>query len=226
MICTTCDQENPEGMTFCGNCGARLDAPPDDTPRQEFLSDDFVGRQREMGDLIGSLDGAFRGQGRLVMLVGDPGIGKTRTAQELSAIAEQRGAKVLWGRCHEQQGMPPYWPWVQAIRDYVQGCEPEQLRSDLGNGAANIGEIVPEVREKLPGIDKPSSTDSPEQARFRLFDSITTFLRNASQVQPIVIVLDNLHWADRPSLLLLEFLGQELEVAHLLVLGTHSREQG
>ena len=70
----------------------------------------FVGRQREMAELTAALDDTLSGHGRMVMLVGEPGIGKTRTAQELAALAEQRGAQVLWGRCYEGEGAPPYWP--------------------------------------------------------------------------------------------------------------------
>ena len=72
-----------------------------------------------MGELKACLEDALSGRGRLVTLVGEPGIGKTRTAQELATYAGLRSAQVLWGRCYEEQGMPPYWPWVQAIRSYV-----------------------------------------------------------------------------------------------------------
>ena len=97
----------------------------------------FVGRQREMGELKAALDDANSGHGRLVMLAGDPGIGKTRTAQELAYYAEARGAKALWGWCYEGEGAPPFWPWVQPLRSYVQQTEPEQLASAMGPGAAS-----------------------------------------------------------------------------------------
>ena len=160
----------------------------------------FVGREREMAELKVALDEAISGRGRLVMLAGEPGIGKTRTVQELADIAEERGVKVLWGRSLEQQGSPPYWPWVQIIRSYVREREAEQLRSEMGSGAAAIAEIVPEVRQQLAGRETPVELD-PEQARFRLFDSITTFLKNAASSQPLMLVLDDLHWSDKPSLL-------------------------
>ena len=80
-----------------------------------------------MAELRGALDDALSGQGRLVMLAGEPGIGKTRTAQELASYAEGQGAKVLWGWCYEEGGAPPYWPWVQTIRSYVQQCDAAQL---------------------------------------------------------------------------------------------------
>ena len=180
----------------------------------------FVGRQREMGELKGCLEDALSGRGRLVTLVGEPGIGKTRTAQELATYAGLRGAQVLWGRCYEEQGAPPYWPWVQAIRSYVRDIDPEQLRSDMGAGAADIAEVVSDVREQLPGLESPHQLE-PEQARFRLFDSITAFLKCAARRKPMVLVLDDLHWADHPSLLLLEFVARELANSRVMVIGTY-----
>jgi DNA-binding CsgD family transcriptional regulator len=180
----------------------------------------FVGRQQEMGKLKGVLEDALSGQGQLLMLVGQPGIGKTRTAQELAAHAETRGAQVLWGWCYEEEGAPPFWPWVQPIRAYVQQRDPEQLQSEMGPGAADIAEVVSEARGKLPNLEPPPVLP-PEQARFRLFDSITTFLKNAAQSQPLMLVLDDLHWADKPSLLLLQFLARQLTESHLLVVGCY-----
>jgi len=180
----------------------------------------FVGRQQEMGELKACLEDALSGRGRLVMLVGEPGIGKTRTAQELATYAGLRGAQVLWGRSYEEQGVPPYWPWVQAIRSYVRDRDPEQLRSEMGAGAADIAEVVSDVLERLPDL-QPAPQLEPEQARFRLFDSIAAFLKTASQRQPLVLVLDDLHWADQPSLSLLEFMARELGGSRLLVIGTY-----
>jgi tetratricopeptide (TPR) repeat protein len=181
---------------------------------------EFVGRQREMGELRVILEDALSSQGQLLMLVGEPGIGKTRTAQELAAHAGARGAQVLWGWCYEEEGAPPFWPWLQPIRSYVQQRDPEQLKAEMGPGAADIAEVMSEVRDKLPGLEPPPALP-PEQARFRLFDSITTFLKNAAQSQPLMLVLDDLHWSDKPSLLLLQFLARQLTESHLLVVGCY-----
>jgi tetratricopeptide (TPR) repeat protein len=180
----------------------------------------FVGRHREIDELQVALKDALSGQGHLVMLVGEPGIGKTRIAQEIAANAEEASAQPLWGRCYEGEGAPPYWPWVQILRSYIQQQDSDQLRSHMGAGAADIGKIIPQVREKLPGLEPPPALE-PEQARFRLFDSITTFLKNTSQTQPLVLVLDDLHWADKPSLLLLQFLARNLAKSRLLVVGCY-----
>lgn len=180
----------------------------------------FVGRQREMDELRAALEETIAGRGRLAMLVGEPGIGKTRTAQELAAYAETRGTQVLWGRCYEEDGAPPYWPWVQAIRSYAQTRTAEQLQDEMGPSAADIAEIVPEIGRKLPDLMTPAELP-PEQARFRLFDSITSFFKSAGRSQPLFLVLDDLHWADEPSLLLLQFLAQQLSDSCVLVLGCY-----
>jgi DNA-binding CsgD family transcriptional regulator len=180
----------------------------------------FVGREREMAELKSAMDDTVTGAGRIVMLAGEPGIGKTRTAQELASYAESLGAQVWWGSCHEQQGAPPYWPWVQPIRSYIQLTDPESLGAQMGAGAADISEIIPEVRDKLPNLD-PAPSLEPVQARFRLFDSISRFLRNLAQTRPLMLVLDDLHWADQPSLLLLEFLASQLSDSKIMVVGTY-----
>ncbi len=107
-----------------------------------------MGRQLEMAELKASLEDALSGRGRLVMLVGEPGIGKTRTSLELSILAQGIGFNILWGRCYEDEGAPPYWPWLQAIRSYVRECDARRLESELGYGAADIADVVPEIRAR------------------------------------------------------------------------------
>ena len=106
----------------------------------------FVGRQHEMAQLNSAMDDAISGQGRLITLAGEPGIGKTRTAQELASYAESLGAQVFWGWCYEQQGAPPYWPWVQPIRSYIQRTDAELLGTQMGPGAVSMA-IDPAQRD-------------------------------------------------------------------------------
>ena len=192
----------------------------DANPLDRLAGGVFVGREKEMDELRAGLEDALSGRGRLLMLVGEPGIGKTRTSEEFATYAGLRNAQVLWGRCYEGEGAPAYWPWVQVVRSYVHDRDPKELMSEMGPGAADIAQVVSEVRERLPGLPTPPALE-PEQARFRLFDSITTFLKNASNGQPVVLILDDLHWADKPSLLLLQFLARELRGARLMVLATY-----
>ncbi len=117
MICPACGQENRESARFCDGCAASLttsSARQVATPAFDGFapSEGFVGRRQELAELKLALEDAMSGQGRLVMLAGEPGIGKTRTTQELATYAETRGAQVLWGWCYEEEGAPPYWPWV------------------------------------------------------------------------------------------------------------------
>jgi tetratricopeptide (TPR) repeat protein len=179
-----------------------------------------VGREREVDKLCEAADLALAGRGRLVLISGEPGIGKTRLAEQLTTYAHLRDALVLWGRCYEGDGAPAYWPWMQVVRAYSVDHDPAALGATMGAGAADIAEIVSEVRRRLPDLE-PAPAVGAEQARFRLFDSVTTFLVNASRREPLVVVLDDLHCADRPSLALLEFLAPQLGDARLLVVGMY-----
>ncbi len=183
--------------------------------------DIFVGREREMAELTSALDDALSGRGRVVMLVGEPGIGKTRLAEELAAAARGRGAEVLWGRCPEQPGAPPFWPWVQVMRALASRLDDAELHATTGAGAADLAGAFPELRDRFPGLPEAAPGPDAESARFRLFDSVTSFLKRAAGRTPLVVVLDNLHWADGSSLRLLEFMAPEAAGAAVLVLGTY-----
>jgi DNA-binding SARP family transcriptional activator len=189
-------------------------------PVPESPRSGFVGRERELAELVGGLDDAFAGRGSLFLLVGDPGIGKSRIAEELMAHARARGARVLVGRCWEAGGAPAYWPWVQSLRPYVRDTGVESLRSQLREGAADVARLLPELRELLDDLPPASPLES-EGARFRLFDSMTAFLRSVAAERPLVLVLDDLHAADEPSLLLLQFVARELGESRLLVVGAY-----
>ena len=192
----------------------------EENPLEGLAGRVFVGREPELAQLRAAADETLAGKGRLVMIAGEPGIGKTRTAEELATYAQVRGAKVHWGRCHEDEGAPAYWPWMQVIRSYVREADPVALAWEMGSGAADIARVVPEVAERVGKQDVAGDSDD-EAARFRLFDSVSGFLAAASASRPLVIVLDDLHWADEPSLLLLQFLARSLGDARLLVIGTY-----
>lgn len=173
-----------------------------------------------MDVLYAALEEAANGRGQLVMLMGEAGIGKTRTAKELADHAQKNQTHVVWGWCYEGEGAPSYWPWVDSLRTYIRGIEPGRLRKLLGSGAAPITDMIPDVLGILDDIE-PAPSMEPDQARFRLFDAITGFLKKASEDSPILLVLDDLHWADQPSLLLLEFLARQIENSRIMIIGTY-----
>ncbi len=184
-------------------------------------ADRFVGRLRELATLRDALDDAVTGRGRIVMLSGEPGIGKTRTAQEVANHAQEQGALVLWGRCHEEAGAPPYWPWVQIFRAALSGADPGALLADIGIGASDMADILPEIHDLAPGLEPSARLEDAAQARFRMFELIRQFIVGLNRDRAVLLVLDDLHWADTPSLRLLEFLAPELADSRLLLMGTY-----
>ena len=180
----------------------------------------FVGRREEMRQLLTALEESIAGRGRVVLLTGEPGVGKTRTAQELAAHAGRIGVRVLVGRCLDGDGGPAFWPWIQIVRAYAERVDPSRLGSEMGCGGALITQVIPEVGKRLPFSLAPPFGE-PAQARFLLFDSLTTFFKNAARAQPLMLLIDDLHCADPASLRLLQFLARANGDAPLLVLGTY-----
>jgi tetratricopeptide (TPR) repeat protein len=179
----------------------------------------LLGRTRELADLDALLEEASAGRGGLVLLTGEPGIGKTRLATALGERAAADGDRVAWARGWDGGGAPAFWPWVQIVRAVAADRDDDALRTELGPGARWVAQLAPELRERL---DLPEAGDlESEQARFALFDAVTVFLRNAAARQPLVVLLDDLHTADLPSLLLLAFLARALGETRVLVITTH-----
>src|SRR6266545_779450 len=127
--------------------------------RRSAVATPFVGREAELAALTADLEATLAGRGGVVLLAGEPGIGKTRLAEELATAAAARGALALWGRCWEGEGAPAFWPWVQIIRAHVQAADPAALRQEMGAGAADIAQLVPALRERLPDLPAPPPTE-------------------------------------------------------------------
>ncbi|WKG04227.1 BTAD domain-containing putative transcriptional regulator [Mycolicibacterium sp. HK-90] len=172
----------------------------------------FVGRSQELGQLSASWQIALTDGARAALIAGEPGVGKTRLAGEWSRQAYAQGAVVLYGRSDEDLGAP-YQPFAEALRTLVPCVGTSQLRGVRGIEA--LLPLVPGLTDVLPDLAAPPRAD-PDTERYALFDAVVALLGAASTEVPIVLVLDDLHWAAKPTLLLLR---------HLLRFGEHARVQ-
>jgi predicted ATPase len=155
-----------------------------------------------------------------VTLVGEPGIGKTALCRQVASYASASGGQSLIGHCYEEGAFrPPYQPFVEAFGSYVQQSDLDQIAADLGPAAADLGRIVPSLREQLH-VTPPAAGD-PEEDRWRLLQAATNLLHKVAARQPLVLVLEDLHDADQGTLDLLLYLARNLDGARLLVVGTY-----
>ena len=180
----------------------------------------FVGRENELKTLQNAFTDAMSGQGALMMVVGEPGIGKTSVCEELATFVTLRGGMTLWGHCYEEGSLSlPYLAFVEAIRSYVLDREPDDLKKELGSGASDLARIVSEVREKLHV--EPRETRNPEEDRYRLMQAVTSFLKNAATIKPMLVILEDLHDADKGTLEMLSYVSRNLTGTRLLLIGTY-----
>jgi class 3 adenylate cyclase len=176
----------------------------------------FIGRSGELERLATMWDEARRGRPRLVVLAGDPGIGKTRLAFELARTVAAEGATVLLGRC-EEDSLSPYQPLVEPFRHYVLSRPPEQLAAELRGTAAELASLVPEVLRRVPVAPV---ADQAAVDRYRVFEAAAGLVREAASGAPLLMVLDDLQWAEKPALMLLRHLVRHMGDAPVLVVAT------
>ena len=153
----------------------------------------------------------------LALVSGEPGIGKTRLCEELGVHARAERMNVVWARGWEGDGAPAFWPWVQVLRTLARETPAEILSTATEGAGADIARVVPDFARFVAGADDPPDA---ETARFRFFEAVATVARNLSARQPLVIVLDDLHWADQSSLRLLEFVVTALQRSAVYIVGT------
>ncbi len=180
----------------------------------------FVGRDAELSRIKTKLADARTGRGGLVMLVGEPGIGKSRMIEEFTEHARSDGAAVLFGACFEGEWVPPFAPFADAIDNYAKEAAVESLQADLGHSAGAIARLAPSLRDRLPDFAEPAALQ-PDEERFRLLDAVSQFLIATSQRVPVVLVLDDLHWADKGTIAMMRHVARFVTKHRILILGAY-----
>ena len=140
----------------------------------------------------------------MVLVSGEPGVGKTRLVTEVVTLAHDQGALLLWGRCAEELDVP-YQPFAEALRHYAHSVPADRLRDELGPLGGETTRLIPDLDHLVPGLAEPVRTEA-ETERHRLFEAVADLLEAVGRTTPVVLVLDDVHWADKPSLLLLRHL--------------------
>ncbi len=157
--------------------------------------------------------------GRIVLLAGDAGIGKTTLSAELARRVHDAGAIVLAGRS-PRETVVPYQPFLEALRHWAMNAELTDLRASTREYGSELARLIPELRRRAPDLPPPPQ-DEPETERYRLFEAVVGLLTDLSRSAPVLLVLDDLQWADRPTLLLLRHLARATNPARLLILGAY-----
>jgi DNA-binding CsgD family transcriptional regulator len=184
----------------------------------------IVGRQRELTLVMNQYEATRHGQVHVVLLAGDPGIGKTRLLDEIARQTAQDGATTLRGGASEAEGMPPYLPFVEALSRYIQTTPLDLLRTQVAAAPQVLATLLPELITGLGEL--PAFAPLPsEQARFRLYEAIGMFLEAIGAPHALVLILDDLHWADTASLDLLCHIARHQPIAHLLVVGAYRESE-
>lgn len=180
----------------------------------------LVGRDDERARLVQLLDAALKGQGSIVLVSGEPGIGKTHLAQVLQAEAARRGCVTVTGHCYEMEGAPPYTPFVEMLEYGARALPRAAFRHALGDAAPEVAKLMPELRRIFPDIP-PAIELPPDQQRRFLFNAYRDFVQRGARMTPWVALFEDLHWADESTLQLLRHLVAALSSMPVLLIGSY-----
>ena len=189
--------------------------------RESIDQTTFVGRDAERATLRRILERAASGQGSVVMIGGPAGVGKTRIAAEVCAEASQRRVLSYVGSCYDQEDSVPFIPFVEIFETALaQAPSPHAFRDRLGNEATELARFLPQLRRLFPDIPQPMELP-PEQSRRVLFNAVTELLARTAENGPLLLMLDDLHWADEGTLALLSYLAPLVQKLPILIIGTY-----
>ncbi len=203
-------------LAWSAGGGGRLPLPPRLRGAPEAA---YVGRDEEVAALDRAWTAASSGRGSLVLLAGEPGIGKTRLASREAFAVHAAGGTVLYGAVDEGLGVP-YQPWVEALGHYVDNAPEGLLERYVAEAGGDLVRLLPDLARRVADLPPLAASDG-ETERYLLLQAITRFLRAAAEHNPVLLVLDDLHWADKPTLLLLTHLHRTLADAPVLIVGTY-----
>lgn len=160
-----------------------------------------------MSAVHAAFEGTRSRRGHALLLLGEAGIGKTRMADEIGRLGQASGLRPVGAQCHDMQGAPALWPWIQIVRQLCSGLDPAARSALFGDAPGPLLTLLPELDQaRSPTSAAPHDDDD----RYRLFESITVLLRRAASEAPLLVVLDDLHWADPASVLLTRYVLREL----------------
>ncbi len=208
----------PEGVVEIDVPETSAPQQPAPSPLDHLVRGRFVGRHRELAQLKQQWDLAHTGH--LVLISGEPGVGKTRLAQELIAHAQQTGATILRGGCYEYEATTPYLPFVEALRDWVRTQPVDALRALVHAVAPELAKLAPEVEVRL-GLTTPNPPLPPNEERLRLFDNVARFLQGLAAGRGLLLFIDDLQWADMGTLSLLHYILRHARMERLLILAAY-----
>ena len=180
----------------------------------------FIGRAHEQLTIDAAVTDLLEGSGCALLLEGEPGIGKTRLAEELTRSATSKGVTVVWSRCYDGRGAPSFWTWTQILCGLLDRLDPDEFRGALGSDASDLAQIAPQIKDLFDDLEPPVPRDL-ESARFRICQAVTGVLRRLSAKRPIVVVVDDLHWADESSMDGLDVLMAGAEDHRLMTVATY-----
>lgn len=179
----------------------------------------FVGRSQESEELVAGLSSTLQGHGQVFLICGEPGIGKTRIADEISEIGRAREMRVMWGRCWEAGDSPPYWPWVEVLRECIGNRAPDSALDPVA--ILGIASQRESSRRTTEGVRASIAPEESDLGRFALYEATTRLLKRTAESCPLLIVLDDLHAADAASLQLLRFVAHSLRGSSIFLIGTY-----